>query len=719
MPDKKTQKLASSPRQEENVESSAYEQLEIVDTQRIYLDETGRQETSSSALVTLRDIKPDTIVECRILIAGGGLGGVSAALSAATSGQSAEVYKADNRRDICLTEETDWLGGQMTAQGVSALDENPLVETSGSSRSYQNLRQSIRMRYKKNHKLDDTSSQDPWLNPGDCWVSWLAFEPQQGLKELENLLAPHVRDGSISVFLRHKPVYVKTVKEQNGDTVDAKEQLKVTAVGMVDLETRKCVEFRPLICLDATELGELLPLAGLDYRTGAESGDTTGEPHAPQEAKPDNVQDFVYPFVVEYCPDETHLISKPPYYDDFAKSGKFSFQGYPMFECKLSGDENDWLIDKLPFWEYRRLIASRKFLDDSNRRDLAMINWDSNDLRGENIIDKPPLKQIERLRLAKALSLGFLYWLQTEAPRDDGSSGYPELKLRKDILGTLDGLSKFPYIRESRRIIPIKPIVEQDIVEAFNPAARARIVTDSVGIGHYPVDIHGYQDVPGVAQRTRPFQIPLSALLPKDSNNLLPACKNIGTTHITNGAFRLHPIEWSIGEAQGMLAVTALNEGISFRTILEREDLLLSFQLNLIKLGVPLFWYNDVPTNHEAFEAVQWLTITGILSSSPDHLRFNPDGKMDESEGANALKNARRLKKNLPTTIEKFLDAFAFEKSKSAFEKSKSIFDRRTTESISKSRVNQLSRSVFSILLFEAVTKDSFDQSKGRHCFDL
>ncbi len=39
------------------------------------------------------------------------------------------------------------------------------------------------------------------------------------------------------------------------------------------------------------------------------------------------------------------------------------------------------------------------------------------------------------------------------------------------------------------------------------------------------------------------FQIPPGALIPRRIENLLPACKNLGTTHITNGCFRLHPVE--------------------------------------------------------------------------------------------------------------------------------------------------------------------------------
>ena len=40
--------------------------------------------------------------------------------------------------------------------------------------------------------------------------------------------------------------------------------------------------------------------------------------------------------------------------------------------------------------------------------------------------------------------------------------------------------------------------------------------------------------------------------------NLLPAGKNLGTTHITNGCYRVHPVEWNIGESAGALAASLL-----------------------------------------------------------------------------------------------------------------------------------------------------------------
>ncbi|HEY9784041.1 MAG TPA: FAD-dependent oxidoreductase [Candidatus Obscuribacterales bacterium] len=622
---------SKAPAAKNSSPASGKAKFRLVDVQSLNVDKP---------LASVRSVawsKPDETIECDVLVVGGGVGGISAALSALTfeaASTSHKPAKTTRPLRICLTEETDWVGGQMTSQGVSALDENPLVETSGASSSYQQLRRSIREFYRTNFKLDCLSAADPWLNPGDCWVSWLAFEPKVALAQINDLLKPHQDKGNLSLFLRHKPLFVKTRRHGRSE----QEKLEVLSVGMLDLNTNKCLEFQPKLCLDATELGDLLPLAELPYRTGAESREETGEPHAPEVADPENVQDFTYPFVVEFRPGENHTIAKPQTYDEFKAKGKFSFQGYKMFDCKLSGDGDDLRIDTLPFWEYRRLIAKEKFLDAAPfDNDLAMINWDSNDLRGENIIDQEPEVQAERLALGKAVSLGFLYWLQTEAPRNDGEKGYPELLLREDILGTGDGLSKYPYIRESRRIIPQYTLVEQDIVIATNAGARAKHFSDSVGIGHYPVDIHGKQDVPGAGQRTRPFQIPLSSLLPKDAVNLLPCCKNIGTTHVTNGAYRLHPIEWSIGEAQGALAAFALAHDLKPEDVLNDKAMLSSLQRHLVRRGVPIYWYNDVPTNHPAFEAVQILAIEDLMPGDSEHLRFYPDKPISRAQAADVL----------------------------------------------------------------------------------
>ncbi|MCK6500836.1 MAG: FAD-dependent oxidoreductase, partial [Nitrospira sp.] len=197
------------------------------------------------------------------------------------------------------------------------------------------------------------------------------------------------------------------------------------------------------------------------------------------------------------------------------------------------------------------------------------------------------------------LSLSLLYWLQTEAPRPDGGQGWPGLRLRPDVLGTEDGLAKYPYIRESRRIRARYTIVESDCgllaraEKLGRPPAEitSEAYPDSVGIGHYAIDLHpstggdNYIDFDAL-----PFQIPLGSLLPVRVENVLPACKNIGTTHVTNGAYRLHPVEWNIGESVGALIAFAQKKKQPAMAIREKAELLREFQGWLRDQGVETHW---------------------------------------------------------------------------------------------------------------------------------
>ena len=67
-----------------------------------------------------------------VLVVGGGTGGCAAAWAAARSGLS-----------VILTEETDWIGGQFTSQGVPP-DEHGWIENFGCTRTYRQLRNAIR-----------------------------------------------------------------------------------------------------------------------------------------------------------------------------------------------------------------------------------------------------------------------------------------------------------------------------------------------------------------------------------------------------------------------------------------------------------------------------------------------------------------------------------------------------------------------------------------------
>jgi len=269
---------------------------------------------------------------------------------------------------------------------------------------------------------------------------------------------------------------------------------------------------------------------------------------------------------------------------------------------EIYGEASGWLdyrlYETLPgtkggLWTYRRLLDRDRF-DVSVAHDVTLFNWPGNDYRDRSILEGSALAAAQALQDAKRVSLGFLHWLQTEAPTEGDRLGAPELRLRADVMDTADGLSKHPYIRESRRIRALKTIVEQDVSARHRPGPRAAHFTDSVGVGWYPIDIHrsGPDDI-GASCRTKPFQIPLGALLPVRVTNLIAGAKNIGTTHITNGCYRLHPVEWNVGEAAGALAAFAIENDVAPALVRETPDLLARFQRRLLERGVPLVWPDD------------------------------------------------------------------------------------------------------------------------------
>ena len=241
------------------------------------------------------------------------------------------------------------------------------------------------------------------------------------------------------------------------------------------------------------------------------------------------------------------------------------------------------------------------------------------------------------------MSLGFVHWLQTEVAGPSGQTGHFFLKLRPDVMGSVDGPSKHPYIRESRRIQARQQIVEQDVAVAYQNGARARHFDDSVGVGWYPIDIHQADEGDlGVSTRTKPFQIPMGALIPVRLQNFIAANKNIGTTHITNGCYRLHPIEWNIGEAAGTLVSFALETGRPPHMIHSDPDSRRALQHALLDDGISLAWTVDVPVSHPDFAPVQRLVMAGGYGGRDGTLEFGAADYTDAAERRTWIKEIGR-----------------------------------------------------------------------------
>jgi hypothetical protein len=523
------------------------------------------------------------ILQPDVAIIGGGVGGCAAALALARAGHS-----------VVMTEEFAWIGGQFTSQAVPP-DEHGWIEKFGCTASYRAFRERVREYYRTHYPLLPAQRANPRLNPGNGWVSPLCHEPRVALAVLESMLAPFVSSGRLRILRRHSIV-----------AVELSASARIGAVVMRDNETNLETKLVAPFFLDATENGDLLPLAEIEHVTGAESTADTGEPSAPEQANPANVQAFSVCFVLEEHAGENHVIPRPERYvfwRDYVPRltppwpgpllGWAGLNPRTMQQMRYNFDphrEKPGLFSGL--WAFRRIIDRAQFEPDFYRSDVCLVNWPMIDYMEGDLHTCTATERAARIADARQLSLSMVHWLQTEAPRPDGGTGWAGLRLRQDLLGTTDGLAMAPYIRESRRIRALRTIREQDVSAKFRPGdTLAERYDDSVGIGYYRIDLHpstggdNYIDVPSL-----PFRIPLGALVPVRITNLLPAAKNIGTTHITNGCYRLHPVEWNIGEAAGELASLCLRSRTTPQDVAGSNARTRAFQQQLERRGFELAW---------------------------------------------------------------------------------------------------------------------------------
>ena len=530
-----------------------------------------------------------------VAVIGGGFGGVAAALAALRNGQR-----------VILSEETDWIGGQATSQAVPP-DEHAWIESFGATRSYRAYRDAVREYYRRHYPLTEAARAVQQFNPGSATVSRIAHEPRVSLAVLESMLAPYVSSGRLTLLLRHAPVAADVDRDA------------VRAVTVRDAASGAARVIRAAYFLDATELGDLLPLTRTEYVTGFESRADTGEPHAPDRAQPLNMQAFTACFAMDYEAGADHTIDKPEEYGfwrDYvprltpAWPGKLLAWDQPdprtlkprplTFDPEAAAP----VPGQLNFMIYRRIVDKRNYQPGAFPTDVTLVNWPMNDYFLGPLFEIDSADAARHLARGKQLSLSLLYWLQTEAPRPDGGAGWRGLRLRPDVVGTEDGLAKAPYIRESRRIRAEFTVLEQHV----GTEARSRLLNvppeqltaeafpDSVGVGSYRIDLHmstggdNYIDISSL-----PFQIPLGSLIPRRVENLIPACKNLGVTHITNGCYRLHPVEWNIGEAAGCLAARAIQVKSPPRRIRNDPRLLAEFQSFVQRQGIETSWPKLTP----------------------------------------------------------------------------------------------------------------------------
>ncbi len=477
-----------------------------------------------------------------VLIVGASASGVSAAIQVARLGVK-----------VILIEETTWLGGMITAAGVSAFDGN------------HNMPSGIFGEF-RNH-LYKVYGGSKAVETG--WVSNTLFEPHVGDSIFKAMVA---REKNISVW--YNTTFYKTIKK--GTTIKGVEIINSYGVRN---------KFIAKQTIDATELGIVMYEAGAASDVGMESKKITGEVAGVDIAN-NIVQDMTYVAILkDYGTNTDKTITKPPNYDPM------EFDGC----CKEFCSSPEKLASNVTA---KQLIEYGKLPNNK-----YMINWPGkgNDIY-INYFDKT-ISQKEYVQKAKEKTIRFLYFIQTQL-------GYKNLDLADDEFPTADKLPLIPYYRESRRLKGLARLQLQHISNPFNEFQP--LYRTGIAVGDYPIDHHhrentsvpkelGFIPVPS-------YNIPIGSLIPQKINGLIVAEKSISVSNIVNGTTRLQPVMLLIGQAAGALAATCVLQNKSAQQINIRD-----VQQQLLKSKAYIMPYFDVKPTHPHWEAIQKIGATGIL----------------------------------------------------------------------------------------------------------
>lgn len=594
----------------------------------------------------------DRTEDCEILIVGGGIASTASAYEGLLAG-----------RTVCMTEITDWIGGQLTSQGTSALDEAKKQRNLWYfPQGYTEFRKRIEQKYGK-------------LNAGDCWVSVSCFIPNTAQQILVEMLQEAAQKGNGKLKWFPNTVIKKLEMGANGKLIGSAiaiqhspapntpalnteplSQIIEDAYGYENSPRlqKQVIRFVPLkntqnqqrdwFVIDSTETGEIIALADVPYRVGIDprshlnpsSPVTTNDPYC--------TQGFTYTFAMEQTP-EAQPQNKPSFYDRYL----------PYY----GSDPKSNLANFDTIFTYRRIWSAEAENPKKNAfgvsamkaGDISMQNWVwGNDYRPgtaqDNLIySREQLQRSgqleidgwmgglrkETLKSGEEIALGFYYWLVAgttdSQQKTNWKKPFPNHRLLTGLdspMGTLHGLSKYPYIRESRRIIG-RPsygypegfsmseidvsqvdfsaeIYRQTLSEKtyrnlwkalaglestsaikndtppnqISRRTRSTIYPDAIGIAQYYLDFHpclseypvekaGNTERAGVRNghgAAFPGQIPLRSLIPQKVDNLIVSGKNIAYSYIVAAGYRVHSYEWSVGAAAATTADFALSEGI-------------------------------------------------------------------------------------------------------------------------------------------------------------
>ena len=494
-------------------------------------------------------------------------------IGASASGIAAGIQSARMGVNTIITEPTTWLGGMITAAGVSAFDGNHSLP----SGLFGEFREAL-------HKVYGGPSK---VSTG--WVSNTLFEPHVGDSIFKSMVLQ-----TKGLTVKYQFQFLRVLK--NNDTI--------TGAVFVDEPSNQQITIYARQVIDATELGDVLANAGVPYSLGMEASAATGEDVHVSETN-DIVQDITYVAILkDYGMGVDKTIAKPKNYDPSEFDGACTDYYFNTANPKPN-------VDAIKMLNYGKL-PNQKY----------MINWPN---RGNdiylNVVEMDEANRQSELVKAKEQTLRFIYFIQHQL-------GFKNLGLADDEFPTHDKLPLIPYHRESRRV---KGLVRFDVRHIAKPFdAPSPLYRTGIAVGDYPIDHHHKKNIKAPQHLdfypVPSFNIPLGSLIPQHVSGLIIAEKSISVSNVVNGTTRLQAIAILIGQAAGTLAALSVQQNLDAQAIPVRK-----VQLGLLNSNAYIMPYYDVSLSHNHFVAAQKIGATGILKgegvpfSWANRTLFHPD----------------------------------------------------------------------------------------------
>ncbi|MDR2136976.1 MAG: FAD-dependent oxidoreductase [Synergistaceae bacterium] len=566
-----------------------------------------------------------TAPEYDVVVAGGSISGIAAALQASRLGVS-----------VLVVEPSDWIGGQATAAGVSTMDDLSRIR----SGLYLEFISKMKLYYDAKGKPMGTCYWDPRS---------LAFEPSVGQKVLYEMISETRAQSKKPLDILLSSAVTEVIRDGNtvtGVTVQKKRGAKREKSKREKKEKEEKEEKTEIACrvlIDATEYGDILPLAGAAYRAG-----NSVTPFLNKEAM---LQDITWVAIIRSYPSgiPPHLRVTTPLpgyeeakrnYESYVSADGVNFKGVYPVELPVnfvSHNAYRGLPDSLTPWIYDGNPKNWKYITKSG------VNWGNdypgkvseNGRRGltvEYLENEEVRAQVEKEAFTKTLH--FIYYIQNELREnwsiDDDEYRNTEFPVALDLPEEWREIARrmppIPYVRESRRAVGNYTLTSAELLRnslSYRDGQTSHEFDDAIAIGGYILDLHGANTdsdmewnmderaASAVLNRPRgPFQVPLRALLPKDVEGFIVTEKNLSMTRLAAGALRLQPICMMVGQAAGALAALSAQNGAP------PSDLPpVKVQRALLEAGVVLSLckYSDVPPEHPFYNAVQLSSLYGFI----------------------------------------------------------------------------------------------------------